>query len=144
MMVKIESCTKDTRTTKGGVLHTGIKANGQWYNIAGDQRNLYGKEVNLEINGQWAKLVKQSAMAITGKSSSDDNQLQIAWEDYIVAVRKAHLVANDLEPDENRTIDGHINRSQARATLVNTMMIALTNGQISLPQTGEPPGTEPL
>ena len=136
MKVKIETCTKETRLTKGGILHTGIKIDGKWYNIAGDHRGLYGKEVDLVIEGQWAKLIK-SAPDRSSPAAQRDGVIE--WEEYVGAIREAHLVASELEPDENQTVEGHINRSQARAALVNTMMIALTTGKIGLPATSEPP-----
>ena len=141
MKVKVESCTKETRLTKGGVMHTGIKVNGAWYNMAGDHRGLYGKEVDLEIKGSWATLV-QAATPPTDFPTSQRNGVPshpIEWEEYVAAMREAHLIANELEPDENQTVEGHINRAQARAALVNTMMIALANGKLRLPPAGEPP-----
>ena len=144
MKVKVESCTKETRLTKGGVLHTGIKANGQWYNIVGDHRGLYGKEVELEIKGQWATLIERASPSVNGNQRDKRDGGRIDWEEYVVAVREAHMIANELEPDENQMVEGHINRAQARAALVNTMMIALTDGKIGLPPlTNEPPVDDP-
>ena len=59
MQVKIESCTKDLRPLRGSqdqqTLYTGLKIAGQWYDLRGDHRNLYGKVVDLELNGNVAK-----------------------------------------------------------------------------------------
>jgi len=59
MQVKIESCTKDLRPLRGSqdqqTLYTGVKIAGQWYDLRGDHRNLYGKVVDLALNGKLAK-----------------------------------------------------------------------------------------
>ena len=59
MQVKIESCTRDLRPLRGSqdqqTLYTGLKIAGQWYNLRGDHRALYGKLVDLELNGNIAK-----------------------------------------------------------------------------------------
>lgn len=59
MQVKIESCTKELRPLRGAPagspLYTGVRINGQWYNLEGDHRNLYNKSVDLELNGNMAK-----------------------------------------------------------------------------------------
>lgn len=57
MQVKIQSCTKDLRPLRGGppnVLYTGLKIDGNWWNMEGDHRNLYNKIADLileEIGG---------------------------------------------------------------------------------------------
>src|SRR6476620_4541096 len=58
MQVKIESAARELRPLRGsagGPLYTGIKVNGQWYNIEGDHRNLYNKSVDLLFEGNIAK-----------------------------------------------------------------------------------------
>ena len=70
---------------------------------------------------------------------------RLAWIDYVLAMKAAHRVAMDLEPDDftlnqlgadethgpsRQTL---YDRSQARAALVNTAMIALSQGRIDPP-----------
>jgi len=59
MQYKIEACTKDLRPLRGSrdleTLYTGLKINGNWFNIKGDHRNLYNKVVDLELNSNIAK-----------------------------------------------------------------------------------------
>ena len=59
MQYKIEACTKDLRPLRGSrdleTLYTGLKINGNWFNIKGDHRTLYNKVVDLELNGNIAK-----------------------------------------------------------------------------------------
>ena len=63
MQYKIEACTKDLRPLRGSrdleTLYTGLKINGNWFNIKGDHRTLYNKVVDLELNGKLAKFATQ-------------------------------------------------------------------------------------
>jgi hypothetical protein len=57
----------------------------------------------------------------------------IPWKDYEIMAKLAHSFALGLEPDSN--IEGALplDRSQARAAILNTIMIAYSNGKIYLP-----------
>ncbi len=59
MNVKIQSVARELKPLRGaspgGPLYTGIKVEGQWYNIEGDHRNLYNKVVDLEFSGNIAR-----------------------------------------------------------------------------------------
>jgi hypothetical protein len=61
MQVKIEGTARELKPLKGAgpdaPLYTGLKIGGRWYNLRGDHRNLYGKVVDLELNGNIAKFV---------------------------------------------------------------------------------------
>lgn len=140
MRVKVQSCTKELRTTAQGTEYTGIKINSQWYNIQGDHRNLYNKEVDLEIKGKWAKLLTPPAPAAAPSAAQHGKPL--AWFDYIQAMRDAHAVALELEPDIPTGDTGVQDRSQARAALVDTMLIAVSNGKVALVEFGDE-GEEP-
>jgi hypothetical protein len=56
-MYKIESCTRELREVKGygKTLFTGVRIEGQWYNLAGDHRNLYNKTADLILDGKFAR-----------------------------------------------------------------------------------------
>lgn len=123
MKVKIQSCTKELRQTQKGESYTGVKINGQWYNVPGDVRNLYNKEVDVEIKGKWARILQPAASNGAGPNGG----VCISWWEYIDAMRTAHEAARELEPDDG----------QARAALVDTAMIALTNGRVKLPPKAE-------
>ena len=59
MQVKIEGTARELKPLKGAgpgaPLYTGLKIEGKWYNLHGDYRKLYGKVVDLELNGNIAK-----------------------------------------------------------------------------------------
>ena len=55
---------------------------------------------------------------------------KLTFDEYVLAVKAAHRLAMDVEPDSLTTQADH---SQARAALVNTFIIALTNGKVGLP-----------
>lgn len=115
--MKVQSCTKETRRTQSGVEYTGLKIDGKWLNCKGDVRNLYGKEIDGEIKGNWINL-KQAAQ---GKQAAVNGVVE--WFSYAEMLDLAHEKAKELEPDD----------AQARAALVNTAMIAFTNGKVVLP-----------
>jgi hypothetical protein len=75
-----------------------------------------------------AKIVKVLGEAHAGNSGG------ILWDDYQTAMKLAHSHAIALEPDitdeDGRTL---VDRSAARAALVNTAMIAYTNGKVYMP-----------
>jgi len=59
MQVKIQSVARELKPLRGapqgGALYTGVKIDGNWFNIEGDHRNLYNKVVDLEFNGNIAR-----------------------------------------------------------------------------------------
>jgi hypothetical protein len=62
MQVKIEGTARELKPLKGAgpgaPLYTGLKIDGKWFNIHGDHRNLYGKVVDLVLNGNVAKFAQ--------------------------------------------------------------------------------------
>jgi len=62
MQVKIESTAKDLRPSRSqpnGPLCTGIRVNGQWFDIEGDHRNLYNKVADLIFEGKMARFATE-------------------------------------------------------------------------------------
>lgn len=59
MNVKIQSAARELKPLRGSqdqqTLYTGIKIDGNWFNIKGDHRNLYNKIVDLEFDGNIAR-----------------------------------------------------------------------------------------
>lgn len=69
------------------------------------------------------------------------------WKEYQGMLRAAHRLAYDHEPDipcDPKTNDQFINNATARAAIVNTIMIAFTNGKVQAPKETEPeiPGAD--
>lgn len=139
MRVKIQSCARDLRETRDGRSYSGIKFDGRWYNIPGDHRKLYGKTVDLEINGSWARLARPTTDYTANKhAGAPDAGPSIAWYDYRLIVSQLHDLANSLEPDTTTT-----DRSAARAALVESLLKAVMQGrQVELPQLESSPSDE--
>jgi len=58
MNVKIQGTAKELRPARSnpnGPLCTGIKVDGQWYDLPGDHRNLYNKVADLIFEGKMAR-----------------------------------------------------------------------------------------
>lgn len=121
MKVRIEKTTRDLRRDRDGNDSTRVMFNGEWYSMSGDMRKLYNKTVDVEVKGKWARLVEATP-------HSNGIGPKIKLSDYEQAMQIFHAAAARLEPDD----------PQARAALVNTALIALTNGKIELPKDNTP------
>lgn len=116
--------------TKSGRPKTGLFASGKWHNIFEHHPEYQGKKVRIEpskYQGFYdAEVVgDHSAAQSTGNGLDDDDpRLIVTWSTYETYMKIAHALALELEPDGNAegiTVD----RSRARAALVNTAMIAV-------------------
>lgn len=67
---------------------------------------------------------------------------KVVWADYVNVARAMHAVACELEPDETGTEAHFEDRSQARAAIVNTALIALARGELD-PKTVTPASLGP-
>lgn len=153
MQIRIEALDPQIGQTTKGTPKRGVKHDGQWLALTHENRQLLaGLTPGLEIeisepkqyrNTWFASLKKVIEKPPPAEEASKPAPPQpgkangggIAWIDYLDAIRAAHAVALELEPD----VEGGIpDRSQARAALVNTLAIALTNGRIELPKDEEP------
>lgn len=75
-------------------------------------------------------------------ASNGNGSGKIPWMEFTAAFRAAHAMALEVEPDSHTNIitsDGAItttplDRSTARAALVNTAIIAFSNGKIETPE----------
>ena len=157
MQIRIEALDPQIGQTRQNTPKRGIKHDGQWLTVTHDNQQLLagliiGQEIEVTDPKQYGKtwfsslkkVIEKAAPAAPaqGQGPAQDaskqapptpqagNSGRIAWANYIRAVRAAHALALDLEPNEE---GGLPDRSQARAALVNTMAIALTNGRIELP-----------
>lgn len=127
MKVKIERTAREVRQDRNGNDCTGVMFGGEWYSMPGDQRKLYNKTVDVEVKGKWARLI--TAPVSSNGHGSAAPAASVTWEDYRQMMRLAHSEATDLEHDD----------PQARAAIVNTVMIAFSNGKVSLPKQDEAP-----
>lgn len=110
----------------------GIKVGDEWLNVSGNRdESLKGKTFEAEIKQsgkyKWAKLTKE-VVASNGHGPGGI----ISWWHYAEMAKLAHGLASELEPDQTGNNPPE-DRSQARAAIMNTVMIAFSNGKVSLP-----------
>lgn len=139
----IESVTKEAKHTNSGKLYSGLKINGNWVNIEGDCRWMKGSTQSLELtqNGQWtwakrgpqpSQQEQQQRQAQTN-GASPGGGTGITWSAYSMMLGIAHATAQEFEPND----------ATARAAIVNTAMIAFTNGKLKADELEVPTGEEP-
>lgn len=152
MQLTVKSTTRESKQAQGKT-YWGIKhEDDNWYNLITDAKPAMGAKYNVDVketqyNGKtyrWANIIAPQGAA---KAQAESNG-HVKWEDYRLMAEIAHDLAKVLEPDEQiQIVNGgpevqHVDRSAARAAIVNTCMIAFANGKISLPQDDE--GAPPL
>jgi hypothetical protein len=142
--IVVKSTTKESKQAQGKT-YWGVKhEDGNWFNLITDSKPAQGARYNVDVketqfNGRtyrWANIIQaQKAASQNGAGQSHP------WEDYARMARVAHELACDLEPDETGAGTHFEDRSQARAAILNTVMIAFSNGKIELPKDSqaEPP-----
>lgn len=144
MKILVEAVTKAQRSTPKGMCW-GVKVGDKWLDYFDPTPPRKGSTIEVEVsetNPKWVRpmegrvsappqLQEPSKPAPTLQERANNGGIQ--WFEYVGAMRIAHAVAKDLEPD----VEGGIpDRSQARAALVDTLMIALTAGRVELPKEG--------
>ena len=144
MEILIEAVGQEKQSKFGA--YFGVKVNGEWLNVSGNRdESLKGRRFEAEIKPsgkfKWAKLVKEIG---SGNSSGrGGGGSGIPWESYAAMARLAHELALEMEPDETGSESHFEDRSQARAAIMNTVMIAFSNGKIALPDDeGIPPDAD--
>lgn len=139
----------DIKPGRNGQVSSKIHSGNDYFYINADGTPYVGKTVQFDIEEKTSakgnkyriahnlKVIEAAAAANGG----------IAWADYFKMASIAHALARTLEPDEMhlepvenggtavKRID--IDRSQARAAILNTCMIAFANGKIALPDENE-------
>lgn len=148
MNIKVDKVSDVTTNDKGtsGKIHVG----NDFYYVSEDPTQYVGKELDIEVTektsakGHKYKIAKILKVLGTGGPSASNGH--IPWLAYEQMARIAHGLAQALEPDVTQPsapsqdggdpVETHtvINRSAARVALVNTVMIAFSNGKISLPE----------
>jgi len=132
--VTIEKTARELRKTKSGDDYTSVMFGEKWYKIPGDHRKLYKQTVELEIKGDWAKLIsvvpKQDGKPRTAAKWDDIKIMSMA------AMNLAHQLLPDL-PDGENTTNMFLDRAPARVNFVHLIIEEFTAGRIALPE--EPP-----
>lgn len=138
MQVKIDQVS-DVKVGQYGP-SSKIKCGNNSYFVNEDATPLVGKTVEITTEEktsakgnkyQIAKIVK----VIEEAAAAQHNGHQVRWNDYAVMATLAHELAKQLEPDMEPAPESTaplVDRSTARAAIINTAMIAFTNGKITL------------
>ena len=123
MHLTVGEVSEGKSTSKGEKYYPG-KAGGQLYYFnepvsVGDVLDCEVRESSYNRNGKtmtsrWAKVLSKAKPASSGAN--------IKSGDYIAAMKVFHTVASELEPED----------PQARARILNTALIAFTNGKIDM------------
>lgn len=107
------------------------KGDNGWMGCSIEQREYKGekfKQIKLSSSGE---ILIVTADAAQGKSEQTyrANNGAVEWWDYVMAMKTMHAIAMDLEPNDG----------VARAALVNTAMIALTQGKLKKEESEQRP-----
>lgn len=141
MQITVESTTKEPKQARGQT-YWGVKYQNDWYNLFVDSKPAQGAKFDCEVktsdfNGKtyrWATPTKAKEQPAEQQASSNGS-----WEHYAEMARAAHALAAELEADAITEAGIQIDRSHARAAILNTVMIAYSNGKVALPAEPEPP-----
>ncbi len=135
MRVKIESCARELRKTTDGRDYTGIKVNGTWLNCTGDVRNLYNKEVDLDIKGKWARVIESQdkPAASNGKAASNDHLNQHLNQ---------HVMAEAVDFWWEKVKAMEL-VDEAKASVLCTLLIATADGRVKFEEPELPPDDDP-
>ena len=150
MLLKIDSVTKEPRTSADGTVHWGIKSGEQWYNLCQEEKPVWRSTIDVEVKSEtfkgrttrWARVIqlgqtttpKQSALSPEEKTAlapaktngNGAGSGKIPWLEYERVVKKASEIASMLEPGETD--------ASARAAIINTIVIAFTRGDVMAPE----------
>jgi len=165
MQLTVEAVTKAPRLFNGATIW-GVKApDGTWYSLHQHDKPNKGDTLNVNVEQHHGKdgrayldaypIIDRSrgvtipdGTPAPAKPQAAQSNGHIPWEDYRRMAEHAHMLAARLEPDGTETSQSDnnfqatlIDRSAARAAILNTVMIAFSNGKIALPkQPDEPEG----
>jgi hypothetical protein len=138
MQVRIDSVSDVTNDPHKGT-SSKITCGGINYFVQEDATPHLGKMVEITSEERKSRAGNKYNVAkivrVLGEAAAGTPNGGITWNDYQNAVKLAHGAALALEPDltdENGVT--LVDRSMARARLVNTAMIAFSNGRIFIPE----------
>lgn len=144
MQVKIESFSDLKQTDRGPSAK--IMASGKSYYVNTDPTNLIGKTVEITVTEKTSAKGNKYAIAtidrVVESAASNGHSGAVSWSEYEQMARLAHALAAALEPnvesvldpDDGKLAHPEIDRSPARAAILNTVMIAFSNGKVALPE----------
>lgn len=152
MQLQVDAVTKAPRLFQGKT-QWGVKTpDGKWYSLYQKDSPSRGQVLDVDIEQELGKDGKTYYNAYPAKQQAKPAQEtkpepakpvgpapaasngKIPWAEFVLAMKTAHSVALDLEPDSMEA--GGLDRSRCRAAIINTMMIAFTNGRIEAPLPG--------
>lgn len=125
MEIVVKSTTRESKQAQGKT-YWGVKhEDNNWYNLINHSKPAIGARFNVEVketqfNGRtyrWANIVQ-------GQQAVGTANGHIPWGDYRHMAEIAHEMAKGMEPDD----------AAARAAILNTVMIAFSNGRVALPK----------
>ena len=152
MQITVESTTKESKQARGQT-YWGIKFKGEWFNLFVNDKPKQGDKFEVDVKtSEWNGRTFRWATPVKGKEAPQQKEANGSWEHYAEMARAAHRLAKELEPDSSRwpqllqeggsedpaeiiTCD----RSRARAAILNTCLIAYSEGRVALPAEPEPP-----
>ncbi len=150
MQTTIQSFS-DLKTNEFGISAKVQLGNGEQVYINEDPAKLVGKTVDIEITPKKSKAgreykigkiikVYEATATASAQSANGNSNGKITWDDYRKVAEAAHSLAMKFEPDEATVTTNsegstatHVDRSAARAAILNTVMIAYSNGKIFVP-----------
>lgn len=143
MQITIDSFSDLKQTDRGPSAK--IKAGNESFYVNEDPTNLVGKTVEIEVTEKTSAKGNKYRIAKITKvlekaGGSNGAGGGITWEEYRTMAQLAHALAATLEPDALETNQGegpsvvNVDRSTARAAILNTVMIAFSNGKIAAPE----------
>jgi hypothetical protein len=141
MQLTIESFSDYKKTDRGPSAK--IKAtNGDLIYINEEPGPLIGKTVDIDVNEKTSQKGNRykvgKILKIYQASEAASSNGKITWDAYRAMAEAAHGVALLLEPDlPSENGEPHIDRSSARAAIVNTTMINYCQGRIVVPEEDE-------
>jgi hypothetical protein len=138
----------DIKTGQYGVSSKVVSGKDHYF-VNEDATQYIGKDLEMEISEKTsAKGNKYKIGKILGTvqaaSGNGNGHVGISWDDYRNMAEAAHSLAMKLEPDGtvitelNALPITNIDRSTARAAILNTVMIAYSNGKIFIPEEDMP------
>jgi hypothetical protein len=114
------------------------------YFVNEDATPLLGKTVEAEVTEKTSKSGNKYKVAkiikvIEAAAAQQNGNGKITWDSYRAMAEAAHELAAKLEPDRHTGLNDTeptliVDRSQARASILNTVMIAYSNGKIFVPE----------
>ena len=142
MEIIVQAVTKQSKQAQGKT-YWGVKAgDGNWYNLIRDAKPANGDRYSVDVKEtefkgrvyRWATIVQAQSAAPDQRANQSPNNGHISWEDYQSMARLAHELAMEMEPDETGAESHFEDRSQARASIMNTILRDYANGRIALPK----------